>query len=361
MTALSNVMLQTVPREKAGPRTGARFAFQVHVSLTKILELHEAGIDYRVLFDYFDDLGVLVNSDNPAGVEFFQIKGRESGSWTAKNLCVVSGKKPKTIIGKMYHHTEAFAERLTAAVFITNAAFDFALASGKKSTPDHVFIPYGDIAPNDQAVFAAALEIDYPSPRAPDECAIIRFERTRVPILGYDTYVKGRLVEYFGEHTGVPVNALYRTLIADITAKSNNTTECTTVATLHAHKSLSRGDLETVFSEATKHRSILDDWVAVDAQLDAAGRSYVARLRLRTAIVEYMRNRSKRMPYAIELRSGMRLAAASVACDLAQAQSLLDAADLITAHATPEVRAKQGEPQWEAALFVEAFDILNGQ
>ena len=77
MTAPTTILVTTKPREKAGPRTGARYAFQAHVSLAKVLEIHETGVDYRAVFDHFDDLALLNGSNNPDEVEFFQIKGKQ--------------------------------------------------------------------------------------------------------------------------------------------------------------------------------------------------------------------------------------------------------------------------------------------
>ena len=105
MDVLASVILQAQPREKAGARTSARFAFQVHASLAKLLELHEAGHDYRALFDHLDDLTIMVGSGEPTGLRFYQIKGREPGPWKPGNLCTASGDAPRTTIGKMYHGT----------------------------------------------------------------------------------------------------------------------------------------------------------------------------------------------------------------------------------------------------------------
>lgn len=360
MLDLPDVMLKAVPREKAGARTGARFAFQVHASLARLLDLHEAGVEYRALFDHFDDLAILSVAGNPTSVEFVQIKGRETDAWKAGDLCKPAGNKPRTTIAKMYHHTEEFADTLTAAVFLTNAPFKFTLSNGKATTPDDIDIQYATLGTADTETFAKALEMDYPSPRAPNEGSFLRFQRTKVPLRGFETYVKGRLVEFFGEQRGVPVNAVYKTLVTDIAAKSNDTTECLTVTSLYACKSLSRMDMESVLAAALKHQSILDDWQSVDAELCADGRPLPARLRLRTAITNYLRNRSKRAPDWAALCSALRDAVMAAGDSLFQVARLVDAAALIAGHVDIP-REQYDEQVWEAALFVEAFDALNGQ
>lgn len=361
MAALIDVMLHTMPREKAGARTGARFAFQIHASLAKLLELHEEGGDYRALFDHFDDLTILVGSGQPTGLRFYQIKGKEPGPWKPRNFCSASGEAPRTTLGKMYHHTVSFSGQVEAAIFLTNAPFEFALAAGGTSTPDHMSLIFPDLAAAVTTVFAQALEPDFPAPRTPPEGDIIRFERTRVPLVGYDTFVKGRLIEMFGELPGSAIAPLYRTLVAEVTTKSNDTTVCATAEDLYAHKSLCRGDLDHVLSEAEAHRNILGHWDSIDGEMRAAGRSLPARLKARIAVTNYLRDRSKRMPEISTLRAALKQAVAAAACTMSQAASLCDAAAVLDGLVDSHLKAAYDGSTWEAALLVEAFDGMNGQ
>ena len=361
MTALANAILAAQPREKAGARTSARFAFQVHASIAKLLELHEAGADYRALFDHFDDLTILVGSSEPTRLRFYQIKGREPGPWRAAHLCSASGDAPRTTIGKMYHHAIPFSGQVEAAIFLTNAPFEFALAAGGHSTPDHMVLVFPDLSPSAHAAFAKALELDFPSPRTPHEGDIIRFERTRVPLVGYDTFVKGRLVEMFSDLPGSAITPLYRTLVAEITVKSNDTTVCATIEDLYARKGLCRSDVEHVLSEAQTHRNILGHWDSVDAEMKAAGRSLPARLKVKIAVTNYLRDRSKRMPETVALRNALKRAAASAVCTVSGAATLCEAAAQLEGLVDPNLKAAYDDATWEAALLVEVFDAVNGQ
>ncbi|APT60396.1 hypothetical protein RGI145_23930 (plasmid) [Roseomonas gilardii] len=361
MTGLASTILAAQPREKAGARTGARFAFQIHATLAKLLELHEAGIDYRALFDHFDDLTILVGSSRPTGLTFYQIKGREPGPWKATHLCSTSGDAPRTTVGKMYHHTTTFGGQVKAVIFLTNAPFEFALAAGGKSTPDHMVLVFPDLAVSATAAFAKALQLDFPAPRAPPEGDVIRFERTRVPLVGYDTFVKGRLLEMFNELPGSAIAPLYRTLVADITAKSNDTTVCATIEDLYARKGLGRGDLENMLSQAEAHRNILSYWGSVEAELVEMSRPLPARLKLRIAVTNYLRYRSKRMPEAFALYRALRQAAETVASAVSPTMTLCDVAALLAGQVDTNLKEAYDDLTWEAALLVEAFDAVNGQ
>jgi hypothetical protein len=48
MTNLLTAVSSAKPREKAGAHTMARYGFQVHASILKMLELHESGNDYSL-------------------------------------------------------------------------------------------------------------------------------------------------------------------------------------------------------------------------------------------------------------------------------------------------------------------------
>ena len=360
MTKLVTALAVAKPREKAGARTGARYAFQTHYSLAKVLDLHESGEDYRAVFDHFDDLAILNASTDPTEINFYQIKGKQTGAWTAASLCSISGDTPRTTVGKMYHHASAFDEAVTASVFVSNAPFDFTLADGTKTTIDHMVIGYSAVGLKDQARFAAALDLDFPPPRLPNEASFIRFERTDIPLKGYDLFVKGRLVDFVEGKNGVAVGALYRTLVADIAAKANDTSECASPPEVYIHKSLCRADFEAVFKAAESRRSILDHWPVIDEELQAVGRSPIARIRIKTATVDYIRDRSKRTPDAVAFTSAARTAIDFVKDQLSASAGLVEAAALIGSVVPASATSQHDQTQLEAMFLTEAFEVLNG-
>jgi hypothetical protein len=92
MTNLLTTVSSAKPREKAGAHTMARYGFQVHASILKMLDLHQTGNDYRAVFDHFDDLMVFDKADQPENVEFYQIKSQSSGPWSLKGMVRKQGK-----------------------------------------------------------------------------------------------------------------------------------------------------------------------------------------------------------------------------------------------------------------------------
>ncbi|MDG4896482.1 dsDNA nuclease domain-containing protein [Mesorhizobium sp. WSM4976] len=348
------------PREKSGARTAARYAFQVHVSLEKLLNLYQSGADFRAVIDYFDDLTIFDADEMPTSAEFFQIKGKATGKWTSVSLSKEEPEAPKTIVGKMYYNSQNFGAATKACVFVTNAHFDFQLADGTKTTVDHEEIEYGELGTIDKARFSTALTLDFAPPRNPDEAAVIRFERTKVPLTGYDTFLKGRIVDIVANMPGATVAAVYRTLIETISTKGNDTTECKSLADVFDHKSIGRTDFEATFKAAEEHESILDHWVVVEQELANAGRTPVARIRTKTATIQYLRDRAKRTSDTSILTKAIDGAVAEIMTTLITLDSLLAAAALIQQHLDANLVASAEPSKLEAALLTAAYEVLNG-
>jgi len=360
MTALITTLVSAKPREKAGSRTGSRYAFQAHVSLAKMLELRKSGADYRAVFDHFDDLAILIPSNCPDQIEFFQIKGKQQGSWTAASLCKLENEVPRSIVGKMYHHTQTFGASVAACVFLTNASFGLTLADGTKTGVDHTKILYRSVGSKDKRRFAVALEADFPSPRSPDEDEVLSFEQTIVPVTGYDLVLKGMLVDAVENKQGVVVAALYRTLIQDITSRANDTTVCLTLPDVFTHKSLGCEELDQILTAAEKRRGILDAWTIVDDELKASGRTPMERIKSQTAVVSYLRDRSMRTRQAEALAEEVHRAFQQVSASVRGCDHLIAAADLVRVGLPASSVSVYEQATIEAAILVELYESFNG-
>src|SRR5882757_7602441 len=125
MTNLLTAVSSAKPREKSGASTMARYGFQVHASILKMLDLHQAGNDCRAVFDHFDDLMVFDKADQPENVEFYQIKSQSSGPWSLKDMVRKQGEAlpPATFLGRLHHHMGAFGQILTRLGFMSNMGF----------------------------------------------------------------------------------------------------------------------------------------------------------------------------------------------------------------------------------------------
>jgi hypothetical protein len=84
--SLKDLIVQKKPRETSGPRSANRFDFQKSWALCRLLELHQSGQDYLIVFDYHDDVLVLDSATDPNRIDFYQIKTKQNGHWTRSAL-----------------------------------------------------------------------------------------------------------------------------------------------------------------------------------------------------------------------------------------------------------------------------------
>ncbi|RXH09352.1 dsDNA nuclease domain-containing protein [Bradyrhizobium guangzhouense] len=361
---LATALVTAKPREKSGPRTGARYAFQVHVCLAKVLDWHVAGSDYRAVFDHFDDLAVITGPDDPDDpdkIAFFQIKGNQSGPWTAAKLAKKEGESPCTPVGKMYHHTTIFGSAVTRCTFLTNASFNFTLADGTKTSSDHRNIAHANLGQKDSEVIAKALDLDFAPPRSPNESIVLHYERTDVPVTGYDTMVKGKLVEMLENTDGLAISALYRTLVEEVTARTNDATEYSSIEDIYARKALSRKNLADVISAAENRRGILDSWSIVEDELKDAGRSIAFRVRLKTQTITHLRGCTNRSARSVTLAEIVNKPLATIGNALVECDKLLPVVETVKAQLQMSELSSYDAIEIDAAIFVELFEAMNGK
>jgi hypothetical protein len=197
MTNLLTAVSSAKPREKSGAHTVARYGFQVHASILKMLELHQSGNDYRAVFDHFDDLMVFDKADYPENVDFYQIKSLKKGSWSLKQMTKKDGQgsPPVTFLGR---HMGDFGKMVTKLGFVSNIGFKLKLANGKLTTDDHRAISSADLHLDEIDMLKAAVAKDAVSSPAMDGSHLFAFER--IPL------VKGRLVEFVEERSFIASN-----------------------------------------------------------------------------------------------------------------------------------------------------------
>jgi len=297
------------------------------------------------------------SSLTPANITFFQIKGKEPGTWTTAALAKKKGEAPQTIVGKMYHHSLSFAQPMSA-VFVSNASFAMGLSDGTESGPDNVTIALKDLSADDRKKLATALDLDFPQPRTPDETVFIKFERTDVPVKGCDLFLIGKLTQLLeGKKIG-SFGGLYRFLIATIYNKANDTTACATLSDVFFLKSMSRADFEASFVEAEERDSILQNWQIIDDELKAASRNAIERIKLKTAVIDYLRNCSKRTAESTALKDAIKPTVESMKSSLEACGSVLNAADLVRGSLS-HLLTVFGELNLEAALLTEIYEVIH--
>jgi len=362
MSPLTLALTQKSPREKAGAQTSAKYNFQWNFTLLKVIALHKTDTDYRILLEHFDDFVVLVPSNDPTTAESFQIKGKATGRWTANALSKAEkdATAPKSIVGRMYHNIDCLGEPLTRAHFVSNASYRMTLVGGQKTTPDYTSIRCDQLHDDDRIAITSAIDDDFPPPRLINHELKFVFETTELGLTGYETYVKGALVEFFSA-TGdnPPIVALYETLIATISARSSVSTEALTAAELFETKSLSRDDIQSTFDAALHtSRTVLDSWSLVEKDFSADGWSSLGIARLNANCLQYIRSRIRGDNIPAQLHAACLTASPGLAVGIGSAKTFREITNLLR----PEVAQHESNfdaPLFDAALLVEGFEVWN--
>ena len=352
------------PRERDGARTASRFEFQANFSILKILDLHETGADYRAIFDHFDDLTILDSSSNPTQIEFYQIKGRSSGSWTIKQLAKQDKDKkpPRSIIGKMYKSASDFADKTKSITFVSNEPFKFTLSSGTNSDENNVKIKASDLDNTEIQIIEAALDADFPSPRSPNCAGILLFERTNLPLQDQAIFVTGRLVthlETYAAAESFAVKALYDVLYQNVIAKTGSTEKFDSADALNKGKSLTRLEISSLMKRAISKQQFENGWPLILTELNAAGFNTPAIIKAHTSAIKYLRDRARGERNATSFSQQAEANIEKDQSTFATCGTVLEAALIL------QLKIMGSSDQNDCArlgpLLVEAYEAMNGQ
>jgi hypothetical protein len=343
------------PREKSGSLTMARYAFQVHVSMLKMIEMHQEGMDYRAAFDHFDDLMVLDKAQDPEMVEFYQIKSRDGRPWSLKEMSFTSGKgdPPKSFIGRLHHHMAAFGDAVSRLGFVSNLTFRLKLKSGAESTTDHTRFGADDLHPTTLDAIKSTVAHDCEAPPTHDGTGLLVFEATSMGLRDQDVFVRGRLGDYLGSRggaEGIPVLSLYETLSRHIYKRSVVTQEFTSLDAFYENKTLCRDEIEAMFLKAISGRRFHESWPATQQHLIATGMPFLSTLSLYNECIRYISARSTGESGALCFNTSASAAILSNRAAVDGCTSLSEIAALLEQWVSSDYENRRG------AAYVEAFE-----
>ena len=357
MTALLKAVSSSKPREKSGAQTMARYGFQVHASILKMLALHQSGSDYRAVFDHFDDLMVFDKPDQPENVDFYQIKSQGKGSWSLKEMTKKKGKgtPPLTFLGRLHHHMATFGKMVTKLSFVSNLGFNLKLADGTSTTDDHLVVRSTELHSDAIDALKAAVANDAASPPAVDGSHLFVFERIGLGLIDQETFVRGRLAEIIherGDSDHVGVMSLYDTLRGSVFTKSAATQEFTTTEEFYERKSLCRSDIEAIFVKGMARKWFHHNWKIVERDLIAAGMNTREIIALHSSCIRYINGRSSGESGAVAFSAMAQDAIVAYQAEVSGCASVSEIASLLDQWVLSDYEHRRG------ALYVEAFEAI---
>jgi hypothetical protein len=250
MEKLLDKIVTNEPRERAGSRSYNRFDFQQNWALCKIFDLHSSLYDYLVCFDYYDDIIIMDSSSNPEKISFYQVKTRNNGQWTLKELLKTtnskSGRILNSFLGKLYYNAIIFPENTESLNFISNISFNIKLENGTDATVKSKIVG-NEIAKNviDEINSALIKELELRNDSKFKDLAI--FEVTQLSIEHHEELTKIKLADFLEKtfpNTPYQITPIYKSLFGELKRKAKYEKPIQNIEILKEHKSISKSDFD---------------------------------------------------------------------------------------------------------------------
>ncbi len=358
MNKVADSLVIKKPREKSGSWTSARYDYQRHIAILKILELLKSNADWCVACDYFDDLMVLDHSSSPSSIHLYQVKTKTSGKWSISNLVAKhKGPAPNSFIGKMYGTVEDLGSVVTKATFISNLGYAFELKDGTKTNDDHILILASHLSAAELKTVEGCLEPDFPSPRKHDFEAIFSFERSPLGLHSQAEFVIGRLHyelnKLLSDADNLPIGAIYKTLFAEVSRRSGISNEFETSADFFAQKTISKAQVAPIIESAKSKVQFGQCWSLIKDELSSGGASNLEIIKTKSACLEHIvaKIRGGRIAREIE----QKVEKFSGTPEFASCKSLSEAVALLKQKNLGDAKTQLRPRELTAALLVEAF------
>jgi len=190
------------------------------------MEREKKDLEYIFLFDYHEDIVILETERNPQKINFYQVKGKDSGNWTISELTKSPGNKNAillSILGKLFSCRKNFANYDNSLNFVSNALFKVELQNAKKEKKGNVCVI--ELSNKEKEKIKEAIErenisIDY---SAIEEITFLH--TTDLSVSDSTTHLLGKFTDFLNEKLGggimFPVKELLNYLEEEIKRKSN--------------------------------------------------------------------------------------------------------------------------------------------
>ena len=357
--SLADLLCAQKPRDTSGALSSDRFEYQRNWALCKLLFLHQQGDDYVMTFDHHEDVTVLDAEVGPQKIQGYQIKTKSSGTWSVAALV----KRPPgqdaplpSILGKLCDLCTKFPGYVELLQLVSNAPLSAKL--GPNSTiSDKKNIKFADLAPKEQKVILDNLKTEFDPNTPPAIEQIFEFEVSELSLADHAVHAKGKLTEALDvlfPNQSFPINAVYRALLGEITARNNNREDTPFYKDILAKKSISRSRFSSIL-ETCGVRAQEPSWTSAEAQLHSEGASFKAILALKNEWQNAILDRFQRRD-TVHLRFLELIREASV--EVKTKDRLIDALKSATADIKKRLRPEwtYGDTYIEACILVHVYE-----
>jgi hypothetical protein len=265
--SLIDQIVQVVPREVSGSSSSNRSDFQQSWAFCLLLKLHRTGQDYLVLFDYHDDVVVLDSASNPTAMDFYQVKTKKTGNWTATLLLKrekgANDKLLNSIAGKMYANKIAFPAAAKTLNFISNAQFSIKHKDNPNSPTVVAGFELAELCRETLTEFSKTIQDEHELDYSPLCDIITKFSTDPLSLEAHITHATGELANYLngikpdGKFATAPGQRAIATAIA---RKTNHERTPATKDELLEAKGITRAEFEEMLSTIVSHEEERERW-----------------------------------------------------------------------------------------------------
>ena len=310
ITVTKNLLKPT--RERSGSIASNRFDYQKDWSICKLLEIHESGKSYVLIFEHDEDLIILDSENNPKKIDFFQIKTKDSGEWKVGDL--VKSKKKDTglsFIGKLYSNKIKYGSQTGSLNFVSNAKFNIELKKGGNSLK-HVEICIVECSEKEIKKISTKLKKEYSLKNDP-ESQLIFLKFTDLSLHDSGTHTTGKISKFLSKlnpEKKYQPDLIYRMIFDEIKRKSDYEHECKTIDELKQNKSIGKKEFTeiiNVIGSTEKDKNFEDNWNLIQQRLNqekedikVISKIKSAWIRYETKIFDYSDNTHKELCSCLE-------------------------------------------------------------
>lgn len=179
------ILTGTSPREVGGSVALSRLDYQICWGACRIIELFKLGHQFKVGFEFHDDI-IQVDGDAPnETIRFFQVKTRKTKRWTLGEIIKVDGDG--SILGKLAGNFSIVGQRCSGLSLVCNTGFSFCQDDSVAEKLDKIHPKH-----REKIVNSIRAEIN----RIPDQAlSLIEFCVSHLPLEEPEIVLRGRIAE----------------------------------------------------------------------------------------------------------------------------------------------------------------------
>ncbi|WP_185208011.1 dsDNA nuclease domain-containing protein [Chryseobacterium sp. C3] len=248
------------PRENSGSVASNRFDFQKNWAICKLIELTNSNVDFLLAFEYHEDIIVLDSVNNPTQIDFYQIKTKDKGSYSLKNI--LTRKKLKngdggSILGKLYQNKLHFEVETNSLNIVSNTKFNI-----KSIQENKLIICCNELHEDEKVEIENCLKSELSIEWLQDFFNIIFLHTSELTIEHHNEITKdklNRLIETrYNAHVKYNPSLAYRTIFDEVNRRNNLEREIQSFDELINFKSISKADFEAMLKIVVSEPDKLD-------------------------------------------------------------------------------------------------------